>query len=196
MPGHSPAGSTSGRGGNPCPAGTGGGTRLPGHHHPGGDRAQAALAHAERGRGEGIISCGQGTLLGWGSCPAHRGEPLTCLLPHGDSSWVPALSSPPRRVTVRGSPWGGRVQPRGCQPWPGVLSLGQGREGTQGILAPQGAGGFTFGGRFADVATAGGAALGSPRAVAVGVTQLQAGSQGAPQRHRACTGLPCGTAAP
>ena len=74
--------------------------------------------------------------------------------------------------------------------------LEQGREGTRGISAPQGVNSLTFGGQFADVATASGAALGGPRAVAISITQLQAGSQGAPQHHGARAGLHCGMAAP
>lgn len=74
------------------------------------------------------------------------------------------------------------------------LSLGQSRDGTWGGLGPTG--GFTLSGWFADVAAAGGAALGRPGAAAVSVTQLQAGSQGAPQHHRAHTGLCCSIVSP
>lgn len=139
---------------------------------------------------------GRAHLWGGGAALPAGGEPLAQLLPHGDSSWVSVLPLPPQRVAAGGSPEGGWVQPRGCRPWPGGLSLGQGREGTRGVSAPQGAGGFTLGGRFADVAAAGGAALGGAGAIAIGVTELQAGSQGAPQHHGACAGLGCGTAGP
>lgn len=139
---------------------------------------------------------GRAHLRAGGAALPAGGEPLAQLLPHGDSSWVSVLPLPPRRVAAKGCPEKGWVQPRGCQPWPGGLSLGQGREGTRGVSAPQGAGGFTLGGRFADVAAAGSAALGGAGAIAVGVTELQAGSQGAPQHHGACAGLGCGTAGP
>lgn len=74
---------------------------------------------------------------------------------------------------------------------------GRGQDGdVAGSCPPRGTGGFTLGGRFADVAAAGGAALPRPRAVAVGVAQLLAGPQGAPQHHGAHTGLCCKRAAP
>lgn len=74
---------------------------------------------------------------------------------------------------------------------------GRGQDGdVAGSCPPRGSVGFTLGGRFADVAAAGGAALPRPRAVAVGVAQLLAGPQGAPQHHGAHTGLCCKRAAP
>lgn len=76
-PGCSPAGSTSGQGDNPCPAGTGGGTWLPDHPLLQGDRDLATLADAERGRGEGLRVLLQdggaallaGTSFSLSSCP-------------------------------------------------------------------------------------------------------------------------------
>lgn len=59
-PSCSPAGSTSGHGDNPYPAGTGGGTCLPDHALLQGDRDLATLAHVEREMGEGLRAPLQG----------------------------------------------------------------------------------------------------------------------------------------
>lgn len=97
------------------------------------------------------------------------------------------------RGRVRGSSQSsGRV--KGEQ---GGRQRGRGQDGdVAGSCPPRGTGGFTLGGCFADVSAAGGAAFPRPRTVSVGVTQLLAGPQGAPQHHGARTGLCCKTAAP
>lgn len=126
--------------------------------------------------GEGRTPLGEG-----GAALPAAGEPLARLLPHG----LLSLSSRHPLGASR----------RGAAPRDGGNNQGRAGPG-RGLSAPRGTGVFTLGGGSADVAAAGGAALASPGAVAVSVTELQAGSQGAPQHHGARARLHRRTAGP
>lgn len=95
-PSCSPAGSTSGQGDCPCPAGMGGGTWLPDHPLLQGDRDLAMLAHMER-RGEGL----RAPLQGGGAAPPAGVSSSLSSCPIGQQL-SPQLPIARRRVTVTG----------------------------------------------------------------------------------------------
>lgn len=98
----------------------------------------------------------------------------------------PQAPTGPRRGTVLQGKWALALQ-GGCSAREGM--------GERGTVSAPWLKAFTFGGQFADVATASGAALLGPRTVSIAVTPIQAGAQGASQHHGARTGLRCKRAA-